>query len=459
MNAITLDTPLLLGGLLWLLWLRFYAPAYRFQLACQFVGTIWAQYTFVLSWSLAKLVPILSATTWDSRHIRKASLFVPFVVYTIIGGLISSMFWKVPADVSYAYGEGRLWVQLATFLSLVLCTRAYAATFLNAETPLLMWKVVVSIGIIHGLAFLYQYFALVVGLPVIGISRAHGLTLNDAVGDVAAFNVGNIDILRPGGLAGEPKTVATLFGIVLVTLFACGNPIKNNKKWNLLYKLSLAFSGICFVASFSTSAYAGFFASIIGVILMGLVRLTTVVKGVFAALLLISVIQSVLFYADLPNLTDLFTMRFFDRIAELKMGGLDPPVEAAIQILITKPQILLFGTGIGGGTFYIQQYLGSSFEYTFTPNVGAIALLLEHGLSGTLLLLGPYFFLFNKVRLKILAGSFNPLWERKLLLSLSLSSMILMLSGSGIALGYPLAMGSLLAIYSAQRPKKSGGIR
>lgn len=459
MNAITFDTPLLFGSLLWLLWLRLFAPAYRFQLSSQLVGTLWAQYPFMLSWSLAKLVPILSATTWYPRRIRGASLFMPFIVYTIAGGLVSSFFWNVPSYVSYLYGEGRLWVQFVTFLSLVLCTRAYAAALLSPEAPLLMWKVIVSIGIIHGLAFLYQYLAAYVDLPLIGISRAHGLTLDGAAGDLAAYSVGGIDILRPGGLAGEPKTVAVLFGVVLVMSIVCGNPIKQDKKWNLLYKTSIALSGSCFVAAFSTSAYVGLLASVVGLVALGFVRFSGYVKIVVIALLSIGIVEFVLAYKDLPTLTELFSLRFYDRIINVQKGAMDPPVEAALQVLTTNPLVLLFGTGIGGGTFYLQDYLKTQFEYAFAPNIGGVHLLLEHGLIGTLLFLGPVFLLLVKVRLMMVSDRYVVPWEWKFIFGLSVSSMMFMLSGSGIAMGYPLAIGSLLGIVNIQRPIGSGNVR
>src|SRR5215467_8259501 len=107
MDVLTLDAPLLIIGLPLLIWLRLTKPNHVFQIWCQFIATFWAQYSWIVSWSLGKLVPILSATSPGKNRTPLLHLFVPFVVYTIVASMLASLFWAIPADVSVMYGEYR----------------------------------------------------------------------------------------------------------------------------------------------------------------------------------------------------------------------------------------------------------------------------------------------------------------------------------------------------------------
>ena len=110
-----------------------------------------------------------------------------------------------------------------------------------------------------------------------------------------------------------------------------------------------------------------------------------------------------------------------------------------------KIAILFFGTGIGGGTFYIEDFLNEVSGFAITPNVGIIALCLEEGLIGLFLLLAPFSWLIILLIIKMLNqdGS-NGKWEMRFMLSLAISTMTFMLASSGIGLGFQLSIGSLL---------------
>lgn len=441
MHTITFDIPLLVGGLALLVGLRIWGSRELFQVACQVVGTLWAQYSIVVNWSLGKLVPLFSASVYSGR-LRHTHIYYPFIAFTVFGACIGSLFWDVPVGIPFAYGQGRVWVQLAVFLSLVLSTRAFADAMSRPEGPFLMWKGLILIGLVHGTAFLYQYFAAAVGLPAIGVSRAHGLTINGDAGDLAAFSVeGVTDILRPGGLAGEPKTVAVLFALVLATAISAGAPASATNLWKLLARTSALLSAIGLVGAFATSAYVGFSAVLLALTLLGLIRSKRYVGLAVVVLGGLLFANELLRALSLPSLYELLRIRLTDRIAA---GDMDPPVSAALQILARSPVILFLGTGLGGGTFSIQRILNTGFEYASTPNVGIVALLLELGLVGTLLLLSPFAISVLSTRLR-LGVSPHMAWEPRFLLTLGTSAMILMLSGSGIALGFPMAVGCTIA--------------
>lgn len=444
MNVIEIDILLLVAGLAGLIWMRFRSSQNLFQVACQFVGTFWAQYSLVVSWSLGKLVPFISATSIKRGRLKYEYLFIPFVIYVFVFGFYSSLFWNVPDGVSFAYGEGRIYVQLITFLSLALTARSYAFAVSNDDGVILMWKGLMLLGVVHGAAFLYQYVASIFGLPYIGISRAHGLTLDAGSLDVAAFSTeGGVDILRPGGLAGEPKTVSVVFGLVLLVGIVVGLPHNITKLWKRLALIGVVLSLIGFVGAFSTSGFIGFCAIYVALIFLRVVKPQGVFRFVVYLLSFLVVATYVLDSLELPGLAKLLSARTIERVSD--GAEIDPPVEMALQVLSNDPMVLLVGTGIGGGSFRIMELMGQVFEYSYSPNIGLVNILFEFGVIGVCLLLLPFCFLII-VSAFTIPGNCNKIktWNIRFLLVLSLASMVFMLTGSGIPLGFPLAIGSII---------------
>lgn len=443
MTSITLDIPLLIIGIIVLIWMRFKSPPYEFQVACQFIGTIWAQYSFGLSWSIQKIAILFSATDFRQNYRRYYfGLFFPLVLYVIIGGVALSFFWPVPQQTNFLYGEGRIIVQLGLFIGLVFATRAFGHAMCQEAGPILLWKALVLLGLMHGLASIYQYLALSLNLPLLAISRAHGLTLDGGVGDIAAFTIDGGDvILRPGGLAGEPKTAAVIYGMIIISLLGVPRPGSIEKKWKNLCIFSILFSIFGFIVASSTSGFISLVFAFLLLLLFNVIK----IKNYFLILLIFSIIifitDYILYRNNLPSFSALFGSRVTDRLIS---GENDPPVQAAIDIMSSNLFVLLFGTGIGGSTFYIQELMNSNFEYTHTPNIGIIAILIENGLVGLLLLLVPFFLLFLHARNATLKND-QQSWEIRFLLAIATSVMIFMMAGSGISMGYPIAVGAILA--------------
>jgi len=458
MPTITLDIPLLIIGLLLLVWFRLCKPDYRFQVVCQLVGTFWAQYSFIVSWSLLRIAPFFAASTFPLKKLNYGNLFVPFILYALFVTLISSLFWIISPDTWFAYGEGRLWIQLAIFLSLVLSARAFAVAMSEPRGPLLMWKALIVMGIIHGLASGYQYIAWFTGLPLIEISLAHEWGLELGMTDVvAAFTIGDFNIIRPAGLAGEPRYASALFGIVLLAAFFIGRPPTITKAWLRLSTISIGLATLGFIGAFSTSGYVGFVVGLVGLGMMGainLISLSRIIKYVLCLMVMILILSYLLVAAGYPSLIDLLIMRSVERIGTAEMYYL--PNQAAIEILFSNWSVFFFGTGIGGGTFFVQDALDLSFEYALMPTIGALALFLEIGLIGTLLLFIPFFALLVMARKKMRNINSQNRWEMRFLLTLAITAMIFMLAGSSVgALGYPVAIGSILgAVNFLQRQRQ-----
>lgn len=451
MNTVIFDGPILVIGIVSLLWMRFHRSATVFQVACQFFGTFLAQYSFIVAWSLGKIVPILSCTSVPRQRVKFAVLFMPFVGYVLISGLILSNFFKIPSGVAFAYGAGRIWVQLFVFATMVMSSRALAAGLLHEHGGIILWKGLTVAALVHGIASLYQYLAIAAGLPLIGISRSHGETIDGGVGDVAAFDFGGItDIYRPGGLAGEPKTVAVIFGIYLFCQILSGWPPGASVRWKQLAKCAVAMSLVCFVGAFATSAFLG--AAMCAVVLVPFFansrrNLTKLVKYFVLSVVALAIAFVGVKYLLNINFFDIIMLRTIGRIGE---GGVDAPIEAALHIIASSPMVLFFGTGIGGGSFEIMSYLKTVYQYALAPNVNMVLMLLEFGAVGTLLLLVPFCILSLRVGAVIRdsrrsGGSSVRSWSVKLMFVAGVSTMCLMVSGSGIPMGFSLSVGCMLA--------------
>ncbi|MBM4401330.1 MAG: hypothetical protein FJ045_05200, partial [Crenarchaeota archaeon] len=261
---------------------------------------------------------------------------------------IASPFWDIPQWVNPFYGRYRIVVQLAVFVSLALCTYALTRALLVPEAALFLRDVLTITTIIHGIASIYQYIAYKMDLPLIGISRAH-----EGIVSIAAFASRYGDIQRPGGLAGEPKTAAVVFGTYLLMKIFSPKP-NVETSWRRIVELTaMILASVGFLMAFSTSAFIGFLFTIAIIFLkIGMSGAKTFPK--IAIISLIAAVGWVLFassdmsYEDLLHLVRLRTV---ERI--FQQDPFDPPVAACIQAIRSNPWIALFGTGLGGSSFVV----------------------------------------------------------------------------------------------------------
>jgi hypothetical protein len=446
MSVIVLDTPLLILSVFFLIWLRFKFNLNKYQALCLFISSFWAQYSFIISWSIAKITPMFSASFQAKSKLNLGLWFLPFVSFVLFSTFISFfLFWKIPNSATYFYGEGRIWIQLLTFISLVFSTKSISDSVNNFKDTIVIWKAWVLIVLIQGLGFLYQYLAFFFRLPLIGISRAHGLTFEGLQGDVAALTINGNDILRPGGFAGEPKTVAIFFAVYIFIYVFVKTPLYLSKNWILLSRICFVLSIIGLIGSFSTSIYIAFIFLLLILSVFKFKEFSRFLKIIIGLYFIYILTDIILFYLDLPSTVELFSLRVSQRLLE---EDLDPPVEAALKILFSDIRILIFGTGYGGGTFFIQEFLGENFDFALTPNVGFVALFLEIGILGLLLLLLPYCYFLSKAYMRLKLFDYNNKWAIKFLLITSISTLFFMFFSSGIALGYPISFGLLLGSFN-----------
>lgn len=439
MNVITFDIPLLVAGLLLLVWAKVFRSEQYFQILCQFVATFAAQYSLGVSWSLGRLVPILSAVSLSAKRSVGLKAYLPFVSYVFLSSLIGSLFWSIPPSVHFWYGDGRVFLQLFNFAVLAGSCIALASAISQKGGPRLLVTFLQIAAVIHGLASVYQLLAANLGLPLIGISRSHGLTVDDTAGDVALFmSQSGAAMFRPGGLMGEPKSVAVLFGMVLLHGIFVRSDGERSRAERALRVVSIALSAIGFLAAFSTSAFFGFgcaFALCLVYVGSRHDRTKTIIRIVLVAATALAG-----WYAFYDGSGDGLRDVLFQRSIERLDAEMDPPVEASVNKMIESPLVAIFGVGLGGSSFIVMEFLGEAFDYAYAPNVGFILLLVEAGFVGTALFLGVFALQVLRVGLSSLVKYDN---EVRSLFVIAVSMMLLCLAGSGIPLGFPLAVACL----------------
>lgn len=438
MNVISLDLFLLVAGLTVTIYFRFFKENYKFQAVCQLIGTFWAQYSYGVSFSLGRIVPFISGTRLRGDRGDVLRSFVPFVVYSVITTLIFSFFWKIPSGIQTFYGELRVLIQLAVFTSIVLNTLGLGKTITLPNAPLYLRNILSLAAAIHGLASVYQLVATEVGLPVIGISRAH---LQDL--DVGIFESGESLVYRVGGLAGEPKTVAVIFGIHLLCMIFVPAPESWTRHRLLLEYATGLLSASCFVLSYSTSAYVAIIVAIL--ILTWRFRNEAGLRFLKIAVFSLAVVLIVLiFLGNMGNFSDVLGYMRLRTVDRFFSGEVDPPVAASIELLQDDSRTLFLGTGMGGSSFSIMRYMGAPWDLSYAANIGIILLLVESGVIGTLLLLWPCWKLY---RIKLPVNGHQHYWDCRFLLCIGVATLIFQLLGSGIYLGYPLAIGCMAGSY------------
>jgi hypothetical protein len=365
--------------------------------------------------------------------------FGPFVIYVIISSLVGCLYWKIPEDVAFFYGRGRAAVSMFNFGMLVLSTMSLASAFAVPGGGRILWLALRWLGVVHGVLSIYQYWAITLGWPLLGISRPHGLTLEGRVADVAVFvSATGAEILRPGGLAGEPKAAAVIFGTVLFCALHAGYGLDRNRRERLLTTCAALLSFVGFVAALSTSAFVGLGAALILSLFLSRGRYlsTVILLGSFLTLAAVGLAR----WFDW-SLGDLLTVAS-ERTIERLTGAPDAPVAAALEAIRSSLPIALFGVGEGGSTFIVMEYLGQSFEYAYAPNIGFVRMFSENGLAGVLLFGTAYGILTMRSlrRVRAVADRY-----RALFVSASISSLCLFMTGSGSHLGLALAASTMYA--------------
>lgn len=442
MNVVGLDIPLLILGFGVLAWARLTQPRHVFQILLQGIATFQAQYSLFFTLSLGRTLPFLAMSAPRRTRGGPVRWLAPFALYAIALTLIVSQRWTIPPGVRPFYGEYRFAVQLLIFFAMCVCTLALSEALQRRGAMQLFFDLMTALVIIHGAMSLYQVAADELGLPLIGISRPH---LEDL--DVARFSVGGSTVLRPGGLAGEPKVVAVLFASYLL-LRAFGAPRRlMTRRRRLLEQAAVVLSGFGLLMAFSTSSYVGLAIGLVALVARFPSAVTfATVRVVVVAIIAFMAWSAIYGDASAAGLLELIRIRSIDRLTT-EQAIADPPIAASLMVLRDDPFVALFGTGLGGSSFVVMRYFEIS-DTSFAPSVGMLLLLVETGAVGAFLLLGAVFAMF----VTRMPAPTSPVADAsRMYLCFGIAVFAQQMSGHGIPLGYPLSLACLSAAAALAR--------
>lgn len=445
MSGISLSLPLFLIGIGLLVYGWFRLRADQFHSLAFAVSLMAGFVTGGVVWRLDRLAPLAAVTRLPRHASGELPVLAPFAIYTVLATLVFSRFWNVPDHVSLAYGELRFLVQLVNFAGLVGCTIVVSRSFLRGRAVQDLVQVIWWITAINVLVVVYQYVVLVTpGLPQIGISRSFQEEVQ-----LAAFRHEGISIFRPGALAGEPKALAAIMVLYVVTWSAgvdfgnCGLIGPTSSK-----RLAVA-ALVVILLTFSTTALVTLTFALLGV------RLANAGEGGAIAIRAKRRLTLILFLSLVGLLgvalwnpsgisIGLLNERYIGRLTGFtdNQTGLD---QLALIVWSESLFRVVFGTGLGGISFDMMPHIFAGWTLAYAPNIGSIAVLCDVGLLGFGLLLLPLARLVlrsrNMQRLRP-----DPL--RQTARSIGLCLCILWLVGSGPSLGLAVGLGLLASAAS-----------
>ena len=382
MTGISISVPLLIIGLGLCFWFFLFDKT-KFTAAAIFIALTAGFAVLGISLRLDKLVPILIILSQLTFRAKQGHIILfLFLSYTFVNGVIQYNYWMVPSNLNYFYGEFRWLVQFSQYLITIFLSTIITFRFSDELSRHRLTHFLIIFTFISVAAVLYQYLALFLGLPQIGLTRTTGSV------QVASFSSHGSRIFRPGGIIGEPKALAATMQLYLVPwIFGCLG-FSGFKKATINY-LGYA-SLLIFILTFSTTGYVTFIVTtcVVGLV-SGKVKIKR--KNLTRFLMFLSVLVlglSILGKWDI--VFDLFRARFTERISGFSQQVEDLD-QLALSIWYESWNSIFFGLGPGGVSFPMIEILMPSFDYALAPNLGLISILCDVGLLGLLLLLVPLF--------------------------------------------------------------------
>lgn len=360
---------------------------------------------FYATWDpfrLCGLILLLGFLLLDRREkvlnrLRKHR-FIWLIVYGICATLAGSFFWPTSyvALSSPVYTSLRSLIQIANWCITLGCGWIIGNTLaLGPRSFRRMEHILVVFAVCLSLYALYQYAAYQTGLPHTGTRyTASEFGVESSVESLPAYALAGRVYYRVNALHGEPKHFAAFCVFIAALLFS--QLLFEGFRWSRAGALLL-----CLTALWLTASTAGLIglAACIGVIALAAVtwqgRLPRRISGLAAAAAGVLTLAAAI--SQLPgaaeyvrdDLPAIMQARVFERMEEADQGFAGSwatmPEQVTFDILKARPRLALFGTGLGGMSYYIAEYIGGS-PFILFPNAGLLGLLANLGAAFLLLL-------------------------------------------------------------------------
>lgn len=358
---------------------------------------------YYASWgtmNVCALLLIVGGVLSDLWNGRRVSLFGAWgwvlLLYGVFVTLIGVGSWPIEAmgTTSATYRELRVLVQLNNWFVQIGAAWQIALAFSEPGAFQKARPYLLAVGVVLCVYAYYQFVAYRVGLPATGIGRMVVATGEE---ERASFTIGGEEIYRPGSFVGEPKGLGVGIIFWLAVLIAGRFSGRAGKADGIVMLTFL----IALLLTSSTSAWASALC-MVGLSLYALPRWGgSAIMGVRGIVLVLVAGLAVTGVALLlfPNMGEIVWYRFVERMQDPVS---DLPEVTALEVLKNNPSLAIFGTGLGGISFYIAEALGGEQTLILFPNNGLLGMVCNVGVVGVVLVVlscwaGIWMLLFARV--------------------------------------------------------------
>lgn len=361
---------------------------------------------FFLSVAPLNYFSVWAGVTWDPERLCAAAALIIFVakhgrvprpncfafgflaLYGLCVTALSAPSWPTHAlDINVSFYGGQRWiVQITTWL-INFGMALYVGKALESESGVrLVRRVVLASGTLLCIYGLYQGLAFNNGMPVTGIRRHFSKNANGVTQEEKAFATtsSGLDIYRPNSFSGEPKSL----GAACVVWLCCIYSILLTRRATAVETTQLIIILIALGLTLATSAWiSALLVTFLFIFVnrryfrtVGLILAMSL--GVLVIFVAISQITGLLNLSSaLERTNDIAMLRSIDRLED---NALDTPEALALQVLRDRPYLSIFGTGLGGMSFYIADVSPVMQDIILFPNSGFIGFICNVGIVGLL---------------------------------------------------------------------------
>jgi|GEM_PF-6164092 len=333
------------------------------------------------------------------RHLPKmrTQAIVLFLGYGIVWTIICSPFWPTDAiaHLSLVHSVLRPLISIANWIVYLGVTWKIAVAY-SVPGEFAKYKhVVVKFGIAMCFYAIYQSVASRYGLPMTGLRNAYRGYTADGSGDfTAAYLLNGELVYRPGSFFHEPKFLGA--GCVFWLSLLLSDMFERQFRTATVGSIAIVCYTLWLTAS--TGAWAAVLCCLalflfISNRLAPLQLMEKVLIGGLACFVGLGLSWAVGTEAFQNSALGIIVEeRFTKRLSSLDRKADEELDPAAIQALLDRPYFILTGTGLGGISFYMDEYLRNSVDYhipgekavILNPSFGLVALLANLGLLGYL---------------------------------------------------------------------------
>lgn len=323
-----------------------------------------------------------------ARDQRLASpFFVLLVLYGVVATLIGWWFWPTDAfaGVSPVYGKLRAVVQIVGWLIMLGMAWNIALAFAEPGSFEKAQPAILLTGVVLCLYAYYQTAASRFDWPATGIRSPVALATGEMTEErTAGYTLAGTSVFRPGSLVGEPKGLG--FTCVFWLALVLSRWLTGRVDIRLGVALLVVVGALWLTAS--TSAWGGALACLGVTAFYGLLTgagetgnrqgLSLAALGVLAACAV-----GVLFLVYREDVADIYEQRWSSRVVDPLS---DAPEKTSLEVLADQPYLALWGTGLGGMSFYIARRSTELEHMIFFPNNGLLGFVCNVGAMGLILL-------------------------------------------------------------------------